>query len=499
MQIISVSRGSQSQGTQFAEKLAAKLGYECVSREQLVEEATRARIPIGKLETAIIKPHIFSEQLARELEHYKALVTSILCEKALGNDIVYHGRTGHLLLSGVRHILKIRVVSDMDYRIRHVMTNLGLSRAKSKRYIEQIDDDRRRWVKRFYNVEWDIFTLYDVVLNLTEVNVDNVASGMCAMAQLPEFKATPASMSDLLDMYVTSRARIMLARDSRTSHANVKIRTHSRVVHITYLSQEIEDAEILLEVLRNLEDAKEVVCTKAATNILWVQEAFDAPGASYQEVLSLANAWDAAVELVKMTPGEEPECEPPSSNAVTPISDTWRETGLIDDDETIPPDPKDLATVYEKLIRDGRAGGKRTLRGCQKALLTAIDPAMRYRLIIFDNMFLSKGEANRKRLCREWANLLSDSLKSPVVTIDEIAVHYHFGLRQALSMALCAALTALLVFVVLRFDQTILTFLSREGFMHRVESGLIILVVVPLFAFLYSTVTRLLLSLFRLD
>jgi Cytidylate kinase-like family len=98
MQIICVSKGSQSRGEDFAKKLSEKLGYACIGREQILEEATARRIPIGKLETAIIKPGIFSEQLARELEHYKALATSILCEKALKGNIVYHGRTGHLLL-----------------------------------------------------------------------------------------------------------------------------------------------------------------------------------------------------------------------------------------------------------------------------------------------------------------------------------------------------------------------------------------------------------------
>jgi hypothetical protein len=344
------------------------------------------------------------------------------------------------------------------------------------------------------------YLLYDVVLNLTDVNVNNVASGMCGMAQLPEFQATPATINALKDVYLASRARIMLAKDPRTSKANVKVRAHDRVVHLTYLSQEIKHPEILLEVLRSLEDAREIVCTKAATNILWVQEAFDKPDASYKEVLALANAWDAAVELIKMTPGDEAECEPvPARSVPEPSDETWRETGLMDEDEPAPPDPRDVTSVYESLIRDGRAGGKRVLQGCQKALVTAIDPSMRYRLIIFDKMFLSKREATRKRLCREWSNLLSDSLKSPVVTIDEIAYHYHFGMRRAITMVLLAALTAILLYTVLYYGDPILSFLSREGLINRMESAAIIAVIVPLFAYVYSTVTRLILSLFRLD
>jgi hypothetical protein len=320
------------------------------------------------------------------------------------------------------------------------------------------------------------------------------------MAQLPEFQATPASINALRDVYLASQARILLARDPRTSKANIKVRAHGRVVHVTYLSQEIEHPEILLEVLQNLKDASEIVCTKAATNILWVQEAFDKPDGRYKEVLALANAWDAAVELIKMTPGDEAECEPiPEKTVAEPSDETWRETGLMDEDEAAPPDPKDVTSIYESLIHDGRAGGKRVIQGCQKALLSAIDPAMRYRLIIFDKMFLEKAEATRKRLSREWSNLLADSLRSPVVTIDEIAVHYHFGLRRAITMVLFAAVTAILLYTVLSYDEAILAFLSREGLMNRVVSAAVIAIVVPLYAYVYSTVTRLVLSLFRLD
>ena len=156
MQIITVSRGSQSYGEEFARKLAAKLGYLCVSREEILEEATRQKIPIGKIETAIIKTHISSEELAIELEHYKALATSILCEKALHQNIVYHGRTGHLLLSGIDHILKIRVIAEMESRIEVVMKKFSLPRNKAKQYIDQLDQDRKKWIKQFYNVDWDV-------------------------------------------------------------------------------------------------------------------------------------------------------------------------------------------------------------------------------------------------------------------------------------------------------------------------------------------------------
>jgi len=498
MQVICVSRGSQSRGKEFAEKLAAELGYACVSREDLLEEATRRRIPIGKLETAIIKPHIYSEDLAIELDHYKALATSVLCERAARESIVYHGRTGHLLLPGIDHILRIRVVSDMEYRVSYVMNELGLSRDKAKQYIDLVEDDRRKWVKQFYGVEWDVFTLYDLVLNLSQMSVTNAVSATCAMAQLPEFQATPASLKAMANLRLASRARLILASHEGTRRRNVKVRATDGVVNVTYLSQEMREPQVITQALQDIEGVREIVCTEAETNILWIQEAYDLADHSYEAVLSLANTWDAAVELIKLSPTDEPDDVLVSG--VQRNADSWPESGVIDEALGGGEDqPEDMAKVYEKLIGDGRAGGRRSVGRSKKGLVNAIDRSVNYRLIIFDRVLLDKDESARKRMLQEWANFLSDSLGTPVVTVKDIVAQHQFGFRQAARMTVLALVTAAILFAVFQFNSEILSFLSRTELKWRVLATGCIFVFVPLFALVYSSAARLFLKMLKLD
>lgn len=500
MQIICISRGSQSRGEEFARGLASKLGYECISREELLEEATKRRIPIGKLETAIIKPHIFTEKLALELESYKALASSILCEKALNGNIVYHGRTGHLLLPGISHILKIRVVSEPESRIEHIMQKLQLPRDKAKRYIEQVDEDRRKWVKTFYNVDWDIFNLYDMILNLSYINVNNAAAAVCNMAQLPEFQATPATLSALKDLYLASRARLLLLCDRRTSSMNIKVKVNCGVINITYPIQHADSIELMNEVLHELKDAKEIVYTKAQTNILWIQEEYNADDSSYNEILSLANTWDAAVELLKLTPDSKQEILPCPDGTNLAIPETWRETGIIEDSEASASEPStDMSKIYERLIKDGRAGGRRAIRGSQKTLINAVDRSANYKLIVFDNAFLSKGASVRKRTLQEWSNSLNDSLKIPVVNMTELQYKYRFKPHQFVKMILAALMTAVVVFLIFRFNNNIISFLSNEDSKMRIIAAICVLGFVPLYARLYSSVTGLFLKMIKLE
>jgi cytidylate kinase len=500
MQIIAISRGSQSYGEEFAKKLAAKLGYLCISREEILEEATRQRIAIGRLETAIIKPHIYSEELALELEHYKALATSFLCEKALSSNIVYHGRTGHLLLPGIDHILKIRVIADMEARIDVVMQNLGLPRIKAKQYIDQLEEDRRRWVKQFYNVDWDASSLYDLVLNLGSMNAENAATAVCSMAQLPEFQATPVITKSLRDLHLACRSRLLLAMDKRTSHMNVKVRANDGVVYVTYLAQQAQEAEMISGVLAQIEEARETICTKAETNVLWVQEEFDPQDSSYSDVLRLASNWDAAVELLQMKPSDTVEELSQVDERMERGTESWRESGIREDEEKPDAGESDgLSKIYEKLINDGHAGGKRSMSGSQKTLLNAVDRSIPYRLIVLDNLFTSKGHAAQTRLLREWSNFLGDNLKVPVLSMEEIRSRYRFGYREFARMAFFGALTALVIFMIFQFDEQVFAFLSREGVGWRILATISVFAFVPFFAYVYSTVTGLFLKMLKFD
>ena len=70
MSIITISRGSYSRGKEVAETLARELGYECVSREIILEASEQFNIPEIQLVHAI-------EDAPSILNYNKAFVTSI--------------------------------------------------------------------------------------------------------------------------------------------------------------------------------------------------------------------------------------------------------------------------------------------------------------------------------------------------------------------------------------------------------------------------------------
>ena len=53
MSIVIISRGSYSRGKEVAEKVAQELGYECISRDVLIEASEDFHVPEIKLLRAI--------------------------------------------------------------------------------------------------------------------------------------------------------------------------------------------------------------------------------------------------------------------------------------------------------------------------------------------------------------------------------------------------------------------------------------------------------------
>ena len=300
MQIICICRCSYWFGKELAEKLAANLGYQCIAREELTDKAAHYSIPIGKIETAIMKRKPISEDMAVYIDCYKALVTSEICEHALKGGIVYHGRACQGVLPGLSHVLTIRTIADMEQRINHVCQRMKLSRKQAKKYIEEVDEDRRRWVKFLYNFQWDDSSYYDIIVNSAHLSVDNTASALLSLSQLPEFQPTPVNTQKIQDLLLQSKCRLAIFEDDRTRTAKVTVAAEKGNVSVTYLPRFGKQAEFIPQILDKMEGIKSLICTVATTNILFVQERFNHEATSFNHLIEIAEKWNASIDLVRM-------------------------------------------------------------------------------------------------------------------------------------------------------------------------------------------------------
>lgn len=211
MAIITISRGSMSGGRTLAEMLTDKLGYRCVSREIIIKAADDYGVPEAKLFEAVQKSPSIFQKLSFERERYLAYIQASLCECAKDNNLIYHGNGGHFLLPGVSHVLRLRLIADMTYRVKAASKQLHLSAEESSKYIEKVDKERAKWTSFLYGKDWGAPELYDIVFNLGGADLDFACTMITVAVQQPHFKTTPESTRAMKNLLTASRVRAALA------------------------------------------------------------------------------------------------------------------------------------------------------------------------------------------------------------------------------------------------------------------------------------------------
>jgi cytidylate kinase len=247
MAVVTISRGSASGGLLLAQKLGEKLGYEIVSREDVIREAARFGASEESLQEALLKPPTFWDRFKHERRRYLTLVQAALCERAQKDRVVYHGNAGHLLICVVPHVLRIRLIASMSFRIGKVMERQHMGRSEAIRYIENADRQRRDWTRFLYGKDWLDPILYDLVINLEAMTVDTAAEVVAAAVQQPEFQSTEASRKAMDDLVLASRVRAALASNEETASVEVKVEADDGVVS---LKGRVRPADLVDSVLR---------------------------------------------------------------------------------------------------------------------------------------------------------------------------------------------------------------------------------------------------------
>lgn len=232
MSVITISRGSFSGGTMLAECLSRTLGYRCVDRDVIVERAAAHGVSQEELRDAIQKPPTLLERFQHKKYLYLVLIQSALAEEVRTGKAVYHGNAGHLLLKGAPHILRVRIVAPLEFRLKMAQDRMKLDRAEAADYIARMDQDRRKWTQYLYGVDWGDPVNYDIVLNLEYMSIAEACKAVSTLARQRCFQFTDCCQSAMDDLVLASRVRAQLALNDATAHLEFEVEARQGAVQL---------------------------------------------------------------------------------------------------------------------------------------------------------------------------------------------------------------------------------------------------------------------------
>jgi osmotically-inducible protein OsmY len=250
MAIITISRGTYSGGRILAECLSEQLGYRLLSREALLQSAAQSfNATEDQLESALLhRPGFLEGGKLRKL-HYVYFVQAEIARAVQSDNVVYHGQAGHLLLHGVPHHMRVRVVANLDYRVAAAMERSNLKREKAIELIEELDKERDEWVQWVYGMDRNDPKTYDLTINLEQISLDS-ACEMVVQSARRDFKTTSASQRIMDDLVLASEIRAKIGREPSIHDDRIEVECQAGTVTLTGTVRSLRDADRVRELVR---------------------------------------------------------------------------------------------------------------------------------------------------------------------------------------------------------------------------------------------------------
>jgi cytidylate kinase len=233
MAIITITRGQYSGGEAVAENLARALGARCLSDEVLREAAKKYRVPEDKIVQAFERGPTFWQRMTEDRRIYLAFVQATLADWAGDDRLVYHGNGGQELLRDLPHVLKVHLIYPLDHRVRRLMAQFQWERHQAERLVQQIDEDRTRRTRYFFNSDWRDPSRYDATICMERMTERSAQRLILALAREPEYQLTAEKEGAFRDVLLRFRAAALVAETLPRGVAAIRV--------------EVRDGEVILK------------------------------------------------------------------------------------------------------------------------------------------------------------------------------------------------------------------------------------------------------------
>ena len=187
--VVCISHLTGAHGSEVGQAVASRLGYVCVDEEIVARAAEKAGVEAADVADAE-RRRSFLERLREELpdlgapppaEHHRELIREAIHETADAGNVVIVAHAASIALAGREGILRVLVTASADTRELRLAD--GLVDEETEGAVRDSDAARADYLERFYGVEPELPTHYDIVVNTDVLTVEQAAAAIALLAE----------------------------------------------------------------------------------------------------------------------------------------------------------------------------------------------------------------------------------------------------------------------------------------------------------------------------
>jgi cytidylate kinase len=200
--VIAISRALGAGGEEVGRIVATQLGLRYADEEIIVKAAEKVGVSPGTITKAESTPGLierimeslgkmpmtgealaFSPPVAEAPVVFTGLIEQVLRETAGQGDVVIVGHAASIPLAGTSGLLRVLVTAPADTRVSRLAQTKGMDEGKARKAIKRSDDERRSYLRRFYDVDEERPDHYDLVVNTECLPYEAAAHTIIAAAR----------------------------------------------------------------------------------------------------------------------------------------------------------------------------------------------------------------------------------------------------------------------------------------------------------------------------
>jgi len=231
MPILILSSENKKVENKIAQKIARKLEYTTLNQDCFSEIAQKYGLNSKKLiDTMMITPSILKRMPSKQWHYYLSCIETYVLDHLLEDNCVCWQLAAHLYVAVVSHVLKVRFIGGHDSIPQS--SQLNMPEDKIKKLIAEQERNRENWSMTAYNKKEANPGLYDMVINLDQVQVDEAVETLSTTMGYPRLKAMTYSRNNLKDRALAARVKNVLLK----SLTDIQVDAQNGAVVVTTMS-----------------------------------------------------------------------------------------------------------------------------------------------------------------------------------------------------------------------------------------------------------------------
>jgi cytidylate kinase len=113
----------------------------------------------------------------------RAMIIEAIRETARKGSVVIVAHAASIPLAGTQGLLRVMVTASPQMRVQRVAKDMRRPLSEVERYVSDSDEGRAAYFQRFYSIEEELPTHYDLVVNTDVLTVDDAVDIVVSAAQ----------------------------------------------------------------------------------------------------------------------------------------------------------------------------------------------------------------------------------------------------------------------------------------------------------------------------